>query len=74
MKFALLAAAALTGSTANAEIYFKEQFNDDVSFHFGSFIIFFAMPPIRRSTANAALWERKAFVTAPTKMMALLIG
>jgi calreticulin len=29
MKFALLAAAALTGSTANAEIYFKEQFNDD---------------------------------------------
>ena len=41
MKFALLAAAALTGSTANAEIYFKEQFNDDVSFHFGSFIIFF---------------------------------
>jgi hypothetical protein len=49
MKFALLAAAALTGSTANAEIYFKEQFNDDVSFHFGSFIIFFcdaADPPI----------------------------
>jgi len=31
MKFSLLAAAALCGSTVNAEIYFKEQFNDDVS-------------------------------------------
>ena len=31
MKFSLLAAAALCGSTVNAEVYFKEQFNDDVS-------------------------------------------
>jgi hypothetical protein len=31
MKFSLLAAAALCGSTVNAEIYFQEQFNDDVS-------------------------------------------
>ena len=47
MKFALLAAAALTGSTANAEIYFKEQFNDDVRFYSWLVsLIFFAMPPI----------------------------
>jgi len=52
MKFALLAAAALTGSTANAEIYLKEQFNDDVRFHFCgiTFIIIFLQ--CRRSTAQ----------------------
>jgi hypothetical protein len=44
MKFSLLAAAALCGSTVNAEIYFKEQFNDDVSFNILRRFIF-AMPP-----------------------------
>ena len=61
MKFALLAAAALTGSTANAEIYLKEQFNDDVRFPFWLFhyvYYFFAMPPIDNTklNCNAALW------------------
>ena len=61
MKFALLAAAALTGSTANAEIYFKEQFNDDVRFHSMAHNIFFAMPPIdsTKLNCNAALWGRE---------------
>jgi hypothetical protein len=38
MKFTLFAAAALSGSIANAEIYFKEQFNDDVSYPLFEFI------------------------------------